>query len=69
MKKEIFINGMSCNHCKMRVEKALNSLDEVTSAEVNLTEKKALVEIESELNSEKISELIDDLGFEFVSIN
>ena len=31
MEKTIIIEGMSCNHCKMRVEKTLLSLDGVWS--------------------------------------
>ncbi len=30
------VEGMSCGHCKSAVESALNSIDGVTSADVNL---------------------------------
>ena len=32
MKKEFKVDGMMCNHCRMHVEKALNSLDGVRAA-------------------------------------
>lgn len=37
MTKVVFeVGGMSCNHCKMSVEKALKTVKGVASAEVNL---------------------------------
>lgn len=37
MSQEILnVEGMSCGHCKSAVESALNNIDGVTSAEVNL---------------------------------
>jgi copper chaperone len=32
----INVEGMSCDHCKHSIEKALNGLDGVTSSEVSL---------------------------------
>ena len=43
MKKEFNVEGMMCNHCRMHVEKALNSLPGV-KAEVSLEKKTATVE-------------------------
>ncbi|MGT2653288.1 cation transporter [Staphylococcus aureus] len=37
MSQEILnVEGMSCGHCKSAVESALNNIDGVTSADVNL---------------------------------
>lgn len=66
MKREIFIEGMTCNHCKMRVEKTLNGIDGVTSAQVILADQKAVVESEKELDETLITELIDDAGYTVV---
>lgn len=66
MKREIFIDGMTCNHCKMRVEKTLNGIDGVTSAQVILADQKAVVESERELDEALITELIDDAGYTVV---
>lgn len=46
------VEGMSCNHCKASVEKALKTLEGVDKAKVDL--QKAQVEVE--FDSEKISE-------------
>lgn len=37
------IEGMTCNHCKMAVEKALKGVSGVTGAEVDLAKKEAVV--------------------------
>jgi len=36
------IEGMTCSHCKMRVEKVLIEVPNVTGAQVNLNEKRAV---------------------------
>jgi len=46
------VEGMSCNHCKASVEKALKTLEGVEQARVDL--QKAQVEVE--FDPEKISE-------------
>ncbi len=66
MRKEIFIEGMSCNHCKMRVEKALKGIDGVTSAQVILEDQKAVVELDREVDETLITELIEDAGYTVV---
>jgi Cu+-exporting ATPase len=66
MKKEIFIEGMSCGHCKMRVEKVLGEIEGVKSAEVILEENKAIVEFDKEVDEELIARLIDEAGYKVV---
>lgn len=54
MKKEFKVVGMSCNHCRLHVEEALNSIDGV-KASVTLDPAVAVVEFS---NGEKsLSEL------------
>ena len=66
--KTIEIEGMQCNHCKMSVEKALNSLDGVNSAEVSLENKNAVIETSKEVKDEEIRNVITEAGFEVKSI-
>lgn len=66
--KTILIEGMQCNHCKMTVEKVLSSIDGVTSAEVNLENKCAVIETSKEIDENKINELITEAGFEVKEI-
>ena len=46
--KRVQIEGMTCEHCKNRVENALNRLEGV-SAKVNLKKKTAVVSMEKEV--------------------
>ena len=68
MSKTIYIDGMQCNHCKMSVEKALNALEEVTKVEVSLEDKKAVVELQKEIENSKIENAIKEAGFEVKKI-
>lgn len=68
MKKEIMIEGMSCNHCKMRVEKTLLGLEGITKAEVNLEEKKAVIELTADIENQVIIDAIDDAGYDVKDI-
>ncbi len=64
MKKTIIIDGMSCNHCIMSVEKNLSKLNlnkvkvEIGSAEVEFDENK--------VNENEIIEAIQKAGFQVV---
>ena len=62
-KKVISIEGMSCNHCKMSVEKALNSIEGVTKVEVSLENKNAVIESSKEIDNNKIKQVIEEIGF------
>ena len=66
--KTIFINGMQCNHCKMSVEKALNSIEQVSKVTVNLEEKNAVIEYTVDIENSKIKEIIEEAGFEVAQI-
>ncbi|MBR4571575.1 MAG: heavy-metal-associated domain-containing protein [Candidatus Riflebacteria bacterium] len=66
MKKTIKVDGMHCNHCKMRVEKALKGLTGVTSAVVNLEAKTAEIESNAEIDDTAIEAAVDDAGFKVI---
>ncbi|MCC5908961.1 MAG: heavy-metal-associated domain-containing protein [Clostridiaceae bacterium] len=68
MKKKINIEGMSCGHCVGHVEKALKGLAEVKNVVVDLQGKNAVVELTEDLSQEKLTEVIDDAGYDVVSI-
>lgn len=69
--KKLIVNvyGMSCEHCKANVEKALNSLDFVEKAEVDLKNKVAEVTYSDLANEEAIENAIKDAGYEFKGID
>jgi len=67
MKKVISINGMSCEHCQARVEKALNAIDGV-EAKVDLKKKNATVTLQSDVDDEVLKNAVKEAGYEPVSI-
>lgn len=69
MKKEMMIEGMSCNHCKMRVEKALGELEGVNNVSVDLEAKKATFDIVGEVGDSVLKEAVEDAGYDVTAIN
>ncbi|MBR4015264.1 MAG: heavy metal translocating P-type ATPase [Anaerotignum sp.] len=67
MKKTLKIEGMMCNHCTGRVEKALNDMDGV-SATVSLEGKSAEVTLSKEITDEALVKAVTDAGYEVVDI-
>ena len=65
--RTVMIKGMTCEHCKARVESRLNSLDGV-SAKVNLKRKTAVVSMEKEVEDEEIKKAIENAGYEVIEI-
>jgi uncharacterized membrane protein YraQ (UPF0718 family) len=57
------IGGMSCNHCKARVEKALAALDGVTAVQVDLSG--GIVYVEGSPDDEIVRQTVEDLGYEY----
>ncbi|MDY3196170.1 MAG: heavy-metal-associated domain-containing protein [Paracholeplasma sp.] len=68
MTKVIKIEGMSCMHCVKRVDQALKTLDGVTGVSVNLELKQASVDYQGSINDEVIKSVIDDAGYDVLSI-
>lgn len=66
MEKEFKIEGMSCGHCVMAVEKSLNNLDlekkkvKIGSAKVNFDPEK--------VNEQEIINKIEEAGYRVVEI-
>lgn len=67
-KKEIIIEGMHCNHCKMAVEKVLNAIDGIDAAQVILEDKKAIITLSKDISNEVITKAIEEEGFEVKEI-
>lgn len=68
MKKVMKIQGMSCGHCKARVEKALNALDGV-NASVNLEKAEAIIVLEKNITDEELSAVVTEAGYTVTSVN
>jgi copper ion binding protein len=68
MKKKILVEGMSCGHCVNHVKEALSELNGVTSVDVNLAAKTAVIEASVDVKDEDIKFAIDDAGYEVAGI-
>ena len=68
MEKKLVIEGMMCQHCSGRVEKALNSLEGV-SAQVNLEQKVATVTLSAPISDDVLKGAVTEAGYEVVSIS
>ena len=67
MKKQIKIEGMSCNHCVNSVKEILEVLTGAQQVEVSLQDKCAF--LTGEVTDEIIKEAIDDIGFDVIDIS
>ena len=67
MKKIIKINGMTCEHCQGRVDKALNTIDGI-DAKVDLKKNRATVTYSKEVADQVIKNVIKEAGYEVTSI-
>ena len=65
--KILNVAGMSCDHCKMAVTRAVSALEGVQGVEVSLENNTATVEFEeSRLALEAIKQAIEAQGYEVV---
>jgi len=48
MKKKFILEGLNCANCTAKIEKAINELDGVNSASINLLTTKLVIEGEEE---------------------
>ena len=62
MKHQFKVPEMTCGHCKMRIEKAMNGSGEVSELNIDLQSK--TVSLESELPVEGLIRLFDEAGYD-----
>lgn len=61
--KILHITGMTCGHCKMKVEASLLELNEVESADVDLIDGTAEVAFSTDVSEEKLREKLNKSGY------
>lgn len=67
MKKIIEINGMTCEHCQARVEKALNTIEGV-EAKVELKKKRAVVTLSKDIDDQLLADTVTEAGYEVTGV-
>lgn len=65
--KTLIIEGMTCEHCKNRVEQGLNEI-EGAAAKVNLKKGEAEVFLERDICDEALRSAVEKAGYRVVSI-
>ena len=60
MKKVLIVDGMMCAHCQMHVQKALEGVDGVQEAVVDLEKKQATVSLSKEVSDQVLKMCIRD---------
>ncbi|MBC9874484.1 copper chaperone CopZ [Macrococcoides goetzii] len=60
------VEGMTCGHCKEAVEGAVNKLDGVKSAAVDLEAANVTVDHEESVTVDAMKEAIEDQGYDVV---
>lgn len=64
-KMKMSITGMSCNHCKMKVEKALKTLDGVEQVSVDLQKGEAEVSFDpGKISAQDLKAVVGSAGYE-----
>ncbi|MFW2567198.1 heavy metal translocating P-type ATPase [Aliarcobacter butzleri] len=66
MEKILKVDGMTCGHCKARVEKVVSAIDGVDSVEVDLASKNVTVKMSKDISEQTLSDVIVDAGYEVV---
>ncbi len=62
--KTIQVEGMTCNHCKMTVEKNLNKLEGIDNAEASPDQNRVVIEGDN-LNLPLVESTINELGYSY----
>ncbi len=68
VKQIVHVEGMHCEHCAARVEKALGQVEGVKGVKVDLQKKIAVVKAKPAITSEQAKAAIEGIGFQFVSL-
>ncbi len=68
-KKTLAVDGMTCHHCEMTVEKAMLEIDGVKSAKADHSNKTVEVQYKDELDLDLVKQKIEKAGYKFLSAN
>lgn len=69
MNKTLTIDGMSCEHCVMRVKNALEQLDGVEKVEVDLANKRADVQLNQDIDESTLTSAVQETGYSVTAVD
>ena len=64
----IKVEGMMCEHCAAHVKDALEKVEGVKSASVNLEAKEVTLKVKGGLNEEEIRKAVEGVGKKYVGL-
>ena len=68
MEKVLKVEGMMCQHCKARVEKALSAVEGVASCAVDLEAKTAACTLSADVADEVLTKAVTDAGYDVLGV-
>jgi len=63
------VDGMSCMHCNMAIERAVSQIDGVAAVSADFETGAVRIEADGELNEPAVREAIAEEGYEVLSID
>ncbi len=66
-KKTVVIEGMSCEHCKNRVESYISKIDGA-AGKVNFKKNEVVISMEKMVSNSQIKEVIEKAGYKVIKI-
>lgn len=66
--KVIKVNGLSCNKCAMKVEKALLEIKNIKKAKVDLEKQEVMIYYINDLDENSVKKQIEDLGYNYLKM-
>ena len=68
MKNTMKIEGMMCGHCEATVKKALETLEQVSAAEVSHKDGTAVVTLQADISDEELKKAVEEKDYTVVSV-
>ena len=62
--KIVKVNGMTCNHCKMNVEKNIGAIEGIENTEVDLISSRVIIKGDH-IDLNKIKETVESIGYQY----
>lgn len=66
MKKEVLLDGVKCAGCANTVQEKFSAIEGVESVEVDLATKKAVIESQTEIDTETLNAALADTKYSLV---
>ena len=69
MEKTMIVEGMSCGHCSARVKQALEAVNGVSSADVDLDSGTVQIALSGAVDDASLRQAVEDAGYDVVALS